>query len=83
MKKLFFQENQCYMLNKIGLKEIIINSDNFFTNKEANKLEKELESIKKLIEYFKSKKEKKKTSDIDTILFHYMDDDLKAKIEQQ
>jgi len=69
------------MLNKIGLKEIVVNSDRLMSKNGIKDSDKDEESMNKLIEYFKSKKVRKNEYEIDDLLFHYMDEDAKSKIE--
>ena len=78
------------MLNKIGLKHI---TNSIKKEKELPNEIKELKDIeekkletrnKKLIEYFKLKKENNTDNDdLDDLLMHYLDDDLKMRIEEE
>jgi len=88
MKKIFLNENQCYMMNHIGLKEIVNKFEKEKLEQESTELkdiedDKEKERKLKLIEYYKSKKARNERNDIDDLLWCYLDDELKQLIEEE
>jgi len=80
LKKIVLNENQCFMIKNRGIKEISIKPENLQLKEEDLEEERNDEDIIKLIEYFKSRNDKKKCNDIDDLLFNYLDHDIKSKI---
>jgi len=77
------------MINHIGLKSITNNIDRKKDlpddeNNEVKDIEEEKIEAKnlKLIEYYKCKKEITIENDLDDLLMHYLDDDLKIRIQE-
>jgi len=93
LKKILLNENQCYMLNHIGLKEIVnkigkeVQGDNIQSPEQEYPELKDIEGDKekvrkiKLIENYKLIKDTNESNNIDALLWHYLDDELKQVIE--
>jgi len=91
LKKILLNENQCYMLNHIGLKEILnkIDKENHVLPEQEYPELKDIEGNKekvrrlKLIEYYKLNKVKNESNNIDDLLWYYLDDEVKQVIEEE
>jgi len=86
LKKIVLNENQCFMMKKRGIKEIVINSlkqQIKFKKKKVLEKERNDNNMNNLIEYFKLRKEKKKANVIDDLLFNYLEHDIKSKIAEE
>ena len=77
-KKLFLNEDQCFMLKNKDLKLIVEK----YNKENLDDKEEEIEEMKllKLIEYYKNKKLNNKLNDEYDLLFIYLKDEFKQKI---
>ena len=90
LKKIILNENQNHMINTIGLKNITnriekekeLPDDNC---KELKDIEEEKieERNKRLIEYYKWKKENNIENVMDELLMYYLEDNLKIRIREE
>ena len=82
IKKIILNENQCFMLQKRGLKEIINTKIISEEEEDIQEVEKEKENIKKLINYMNKKNNDDSLSPVDLMLFNYMDPALKTELKE-
>ena len=83
IQKIILNKNQCYMLQKRELHRII-DSKILSVDEEAKKLEeKEKENRDSLCNYLSTRKSENSLSQIDILLFKYMENEIKSSIKQE
>jgi len=83
IQKIILNKNQCYMLQKRELHRII-DSKILSVDEEAKKLEeKEKENRDSLCNYLSTRKSENSLSQIDILLFKYMENEIKSSIIQE
>ena len=79
-KKIFLNENQCYMLQNRELHRIIDTKLQSYDEELKRKEKRDSDDKSNLIEYLVSRKNEGRINNTDKLLFTYMKDDIKSDI---